>query len=129
MSAEVTGLDGLTRKAEQFESAVRERTHAVAQKCASRIAIGIRARVRKAFQGRLAASVTIEKNTEQRTYSVGFQDQRSDGLHVMVPVWHEYGTSKMAANPAVGDAFAAELPFYQAEMQAAVDGAVREFGS
>lgn len=122
MSAELVGLSEFDRKAAEVAAAVESRAREVAQATTNRVAARIRERVRSAVQKRLVAAVTTSVDTAAKQFLVGFDDARlfASGLFPMVPVWHEYGTNKMTANPAVGDALAAERERYLQEMGQAV---------
>lgn len=130
MSAEVVGRDQFLRDAERIAADVEKGSRAVANATAERVATGVRSRVRTALRARLRAAVKVIEEAGARQFHVGFDDVAlfSAGLFPMVPVWHEFGTNKMTANPAVGDALAAERQRYVNEMEQAI-GSVLEKAS
>jgi hypothetical protein len=125
MSAQLIGLDTFKRQAAATAAAIRARARTAAQQTAARVAARVRSHVRVA-SGQLRDAVTVEEHAAEQTFAVGFKDVA--GRNPMVPVWHEFGTKDMAANPALGDALAAERGRYLAEMRAAIDSALQEHG-
>lgn len=131
MSAELIGREAFERTAAAVAASVEARARDVAQETTLRVAAGIRSRVRSKVRHRLAAAVKTGVDPAQRQFVVGFDDAAliASGLFPMVPVWHEFGTDKMTANPAVGDALAAERQRYLQEMEQAVGGVLEEASS
>jgi hypothetical protein len=129
MSAQVIGIDDYKRGADRVAKAIVDRTRAVASRTAARVADGIRSRVRYKTGVHLRHNVVIQEDAAGRRFLVGFRDITADdatGRNPMIPVWHEFGTRKLAANPAVGNSYEAERPHYEAEMRQVIDGALRE---
>lgn len=128
MSAELQGLGEFQSKAAAAAADVEKRARGVAQATSTRVAAGIRSRVRRALQGRLSAAVAVAEEAGAKQFVVGFDDGKllSAGLFPMVPVWHEFGTKFKESNPAVGDALAAERQRYLNEMREAVTQSLQE---
>jgi HK97 gp10 family phage protein len=131
LSEVLTGVDNLLRAADRAAKAVADQTRGVASKSAMRIANGIRSRVR-VDKGNLRSRVAVAVDPAKRQFLVGFPNiTESDraGWIPMLPVWHEFGTRKMTANPAVQTASNAERGRYEAEMRQAIASALKEFAS
>lgn len=129
MSAQVLGIDELNRRSERAAVEVERRTRAVAQRSAGRVADGIRARVRYKTGVNLRNNVVVQEDASTRQFLAGFRDVTADdatGRNPMIPVWHEFGTRHLTANPAVGNSYEAERPRYESEMRSAIEGALRE---
>lgn len=107
-------------------TAIENGARHVALTTAQRVMAGIRARVR--FRtGQLRNRVAMKENAAQREFVVGFLDaSEGGGDNAMLPVWQEFGTQKLRANPAVGDAVNAERGSYESQMRAVVGGAIEK---
>lgn len=116
------GLDAFRREADRVAADVRVAGWAAAERSAQRVADAVRARVRVAAKARLRAAVRVVSDEAGRQFLVGFDGDslRASGLNPMVPVWHEFGTENMTANPALGAAMAADRPKYLADSEAAL---------
>lgn len=121
MSASLEGLPQFNQRAAAVASGIENGCRHVAQTTAQRVFAGIRARVRFDTGKHLRDNVQMVEDSAGKQFIVGFRDatQGASG-HPMVPVWHEFGTEKLAANPAVGDSVAAERKAYEAQMKAVV---------
>jgi hypothetical protein len=86
----------------------------------------VRDLVRRRARGRLAAAVTIEEDRNAGEVRVGFPDRLPGGLNPMVPVWHEFGTFKMPANPALGRATEITRAEHDREMRQAIERIMRK---
>lgn len=118
----LVGLQAWNAAPDQIARAIESGTHDVAQASTGRIADGIRARVHVHLQGRLRSAVHVVEESGAKQFDVGFDDQAliASGLPAMTPIWHEFGTVHMQANPAVGDSYAAEKPRYEHDMEAVI---------
>ena len=103
---------GVDRAATRIEAELR----AVAQRTAGRVKSGVVARMREAT-GKMKASVHVVEEADKRQFRVEAADV--PGRNPMVPVWHEFGTSKMPAQPAFGPALEEVRADYAREGEAA----------
>lgn len=119
-------LPAFRQQVAAIANAMEQRARHVAHMTAQRVGAGIRARVRFATGQHLRNNVTVVEDTGGRQFAVGFRDATAGASgHPMMPVWHEFGTEKMAANPAVGDSVAAERSAYETQMRAALSDALQ----
>lgn len=88
----------------------------VASNTAARMRTGIQGRVR-VRSGRFRASIVIVEDADQKRFRVEAADVA--GRNPMVPVWQEFGTRKMGAQPAFGPAADAERAAYGRDGEAA----------
>ncbi len=116
------GLPTFQRDADRVGTGVSAAGWGVAERTAQRVADGVRSRVRVAAQARLRAAVRVIPDQAKRQVSVGFDADalQAAGLNPMVPVWHEFGTEKKTANPALGNALAEARPQYLADLETAL---------
>lgn len=130
MSAEIVGREQFDRDAATVADAIENGTRAVANATAERVATGVRARVRTAARARLRTALKVVEDEAARQFLVGFDDATlfASGLFPMVPVWHEFGTNKKPANPAMADAIAAERQSYINDMRQVVTDATARGG-
>lgn len=90
-------LQGATRVASRLEAELR----ALAQRTATRVQVGAQARMR--FRtGQMRQHVRVYEDAEKRQFRIQVDDVA--GRNPMVPVWHEFGTNNMPAQPSMGPA-------------------------
>jgi hypothetical protein len=128
VSAELIGLADFNRSADRTAAEVEVRARAAADAAAHRIGLATRLRVRSAVRKRLRLAVVVREEPSASQFVVGFDDQAliAAGLPAMTPIWHEFGTKEMTANPALGDAVTAERQRYPNELRAAITGVLSE---
>lgn len=123
--AQVTGQATAMAEVAAVSIAIENGSRHVALTTAQRVMAGIRARVRFATGKHLRDNVAMTENTAGREFLVGFKDAAGGASgHPMVPVWHEFGTKKLPANPSVHDAVNAEREAYVAQQRDVVERAL-----
>lgn len=106
-------MNGLVSAAQRVESNLKTLAHRRAR--AVRDAVQRRVRV---DTGKMRDAVVIVDNSANREFRVEPAD--IPGRNPMVPVWHEFGTSKMAARPAYGPAIDESRTAFLTEVDAMV---------
>jgi HK97 gp10 family phage protein len=112
-------LDG-SKQLEQQTARVTSRLEAelrtVARNTAGRMKTGAQARVR-VRTGQTKTRIVVVEQADKKQFSVEVED--IPGRNPMVPVWIEFGTRKMPAQPFMGPAADAERDQYRADGEAA----------
>jgi hypothetical protein len=108
--------DQLQAQSERVTTRLEAELRGVAARTAQRMKGGAQARVRVRTRATQTAIVVVEE-ADKRQFRVEVQDVA--GRNPMVPVWLEYGTSTLGAQPFMGPAADAERATYLAEGEAA----------
>ena len=109
-------VDILRAQSTRVESRLEAELREVAARTARRMQGGAQLRVRVRSR-KTHDAIKVREEREKRRYLVEVEDV--PGRNPMVPVWLEYGTSKMSAHPFMGPAADAERATYAAEGEAA----------
>lgn len=97
----VTTTAGLVQEATRAASRLEAELRALAQRTSARVQRGAQARVR-VRTGKMQQHIRVYEDPDKRQFRIQVDDVA--GRNPMVPVWHEFGTKHMSAQPAMGPA-------------------------
>jgi HK97 gp10 family phage protein len=113
------GIASMVGGAERLERELKQLAHRRALTVAEKARERVRVRT-----GKTKAHIRVVENSAQHAFTVAVEDV--EGRNPMVPVWIEFGTSKMAAQPFLGPAIDSSRGEFEREAAALLMSALAE---